>query len=293
MPAVQLEGGGNRVAHNLIGDCPSSVVRFEGNDHVLEYNRVYREVLESEDQGAMETFGNPTYRGVVFRYNHFSEMGPRTDMDGPAGRAAIRLDDAISGMLIYGNIFHRAAQGFGGIKINGGRDNLIDNNLFAECEKGISGGYNARNDWWARVNTAPAYRNRPISRAISRPAAFGHGTRAGTPPGETCSGNAARRSTPTGSPSADKFDRLANAEYADGDPGFVDAANGELRCRPDALLFSQHRLPADSRWTRSACTPTRCASWPADMPAATHGGRLDRPEAEISATTTASASAPP
>ena len=85
VPAVQLEGCGNRVAHNLMGDCPSSVVRIEGNDHVLEYNRVYRALLETEDQGAMELFGNPTYRGIVFRYNHFSDIGPQGGMEGPAG----------------------------------------------------------------------------------------------------------------------------------------------------------------------------------------------------------------
>ena len=88
VPAVQLEGCGNRVAHNLMGDCPSSVVRIEGNDHVLEYNRVYRALLESEDQGAMELFGNPTYRGIVFRYNHFSDIGPQGGMEGPAGAPA-------------------------------------------------------------------------------------------------------------------------------------------------------------------------------------------------------------
>jgi hypothetical protein len=42
VPGVQLEGVGNRVAHNRFYECPASVVRIEGNDHVLEYNRVHR-----------------------------------------------------------------------------------------------------------------------------------------------------------------------------------------------------------------------------------------------------------
>jgi hypothetical protein len=37
-PAIQLEGVGNRVAHNRFLDCPSSVMRLEGNDHLVEYN---------------------------------------------------------------------------------------------------------------------------------------------------------------------------------------------------------------------------------------------------------------
>lgn len=239
VPAVQLEGCGNRVARNLLGDCPSSVVRYEGNDHLIEYNRVYRALLESEDQGAVETFGNPTYRGVVIRHNHFSEIGPQDRMEGPAGRAAIRLDDAISGMLVYGNLFHRAAQGFGGVQINGGRDNIIENNLFAECEKGVTGGYNPANDWRRRVNSSPAFAVTELY--LQR---YPELKRLGTEPGL----NFARRNlfwrcgpmfTTYGKPSADKFELLDNLEYPTGDPGFVDAAKGDFRLKPGAEAVSR------------------------------------------------------
>jgi len=212
VPAVQLEGCGNRVAHNLMGDCPSSVVRIEGNDHVLEYNRVYRAVLESEDQGAMELFGNPTYRGVVFRYNYFSDIGPQDHIEGPAGRAAIRLDDVISGVLVYGNIFHRAAQSFGAVQINGGRDNVIENNLFAECEKGITGGYDPGNKLWERLGKDSAFIMSELY--LKR---YPELKRLGTEPGL----NFARRNvfwkcgpmfTTHGRPSADKFELLDNIE---------------------------------------------------------------------------------
>ncbi|MBM3333250.1 right-handed parallel beta-helix repeat-containing protein [Candidatus Sumerlaeota bacterium] len=238
VPAVQLEGCGNRVAHNLFYECPSSVVRIEGNDHVLEYNRVHRAVLESEDQGAMELFGNPTYRGVVFRFNYFSDIGGDF-AGGSAGRAAIRLDDTISGMLIYGNIFHRASQSFGGIQINGGRDNLIDNNIFAECEKGITGGYNANNKRWERLGSAPDFIMSELY--LER---YPDLWRLRELPGlNSAWRNVFWKCGPSfstyGKPSPDKFDLLANAEYATDDPGFVDSAKGDFRLRPDAPVFAR------------------------------------------------------
>jgi hypothetical protein len=154
-PAVQLEGVGNRVAHNLMYDCPSSVMRIEGNDHLIEFNEVHSAVLESDDQGAMELFGNPTYRGVIFRYNRFTNCGKPQPGVAVHGQAAIRLDDVISGILIYGNIFIRSANGnFGAVQMNSGRDNIIDNNLFEDCRQGISGGWYGTNPMWARAASA-------------------------------------------------------------------------------------------------------------------------------------------
>jgi hypothetical protein len=67
------------------------------------------------------------------------------------GQAAIRFDDAISGMLVYGNVFIRSANGnFGAIQMNSGRDNIMDNNLFIDCSRGVSGGWNPNNSVWRR-----------------------------------------------------------------------------------------------------------------------------------------------
>jgi hypothetical protein len=158
-------------------------------------------------------------------------------MDGPAGRAGIRLDDAISGTLVYGNIFYQASQSFGGVNLNGGRDNIMDNNIFAECEKGITGDYDPRNEQWARVGTQPGFfmselylkRYPDLQRVREQPGL-----------------NSAWRNvfwkcglmfTTYNRPSANKFDLLANAEYAATDPGFVNGAKGDFRLKPDAELF--------------------------------------------------------
>lgn len=135
-PAVLLDGCGTQVIHNYFHDAPSSAMRIEGNDHLIEFNRVERVVQESDDQGGIDMWGNPSYRGVVIRYNLWEDIGGGTV---PCGQGGIRFDDAISGIVVYGNRFIRTSNGhFGGVQIHGGHYNVIDNNLFQDCQYGIS-----------------------------------------------------------------------------------------------------------------------------------------------------------
>ena len=74
--------------------------------------------------------------------------GPGSDwVVGPArfgnvtshGQAGIRLDDAICGTLIYGNLFYKCANGkFGGVQIHGGKDNWVEGNVFVSCKYAVS-----------------------------------------------------------------------------------------------------------------------------------------------------------
>lgn len=134
-PAVHLDGCGNRVAHNLFERIPSSAMRIEGNDHLIELNVIRNVVQESDDQGGIDIFGNPLYRGVVIRWNRWSDIQGGTH----CGAAGIRLDDMISGIAVHGNLFERCgAVLFGGVQIHGGKDNLVDGNVFIECRAGLS-----------------------------------------------------------------------------------------------------------------------------------------------------------
>lgn len=141
-PAILVTGVGHVIAHNLIHDLPSSAIRLGGNDHVIEFNDVSRVVLESDDQGAVDMWGDPTLRGNVFRYNRWADIGPGRDGTLPKlGRAAIRFDDAISGQLVEHNLFENCGAGgswFGAIQIHGGRDQIIRNNLFIRCAAAVS-----------------------------------------------------------------------------------------------------------------------------------------------------------
>jgi hypothetical protein len=237
-PAIQLEGVGNRVAHNLMYDCPSSVMRIEGNDHLIEYNQVHSAVQESDDQGGMENFRNPTYRGVIFRFNQFSHVGKTGKEAAMHGQAAIRFDDAISGMLVYGNIFYRSANGhFGGVQMNSGRDNLMDNNIFADCKYGVTGGWNSGNNVWKLIRegkkpadfyTDKLYLDRypAIAWMMEEPGINHVWRNLFWQCGRVVTGNRAT------------LDLMENAIYTNGDPGFVDAAKGDFRLKPDAPVFA-------------------------------------------------------
>jgi len=265
-PAIQLEGVGNRVAHNLMYDGPSSAMRIEGNDHLIEFNEVHNVVRESDDQGAMELFGNPTYRGVVFRYNRFENCGKTGSEPALCGQAAIRLDDAISGMLVYGNIFVRSANfGFGAVQINSGRDNVMDNNLFIDCKQGISGGYNARNGVWtgaaAKPPPADFYINGlylaryPEMAAMLVPPGINHAWR-----------NVFYRCGPAVTGNRATLDLIENGDFGEQDPGFVNAAKGDYHIQPGAALFTTvafRPIPLDEIGLYQA--PFR-ATWPVATP---------------------------
>jgi len=168
-PAVRMTGVGNRIAHNLMHDVRSSAINLTGNDHLVEFNEVFHVVSESDDQGGADMFGNPTFRGNVYRYNYWHHVGNWQDpAAGPdCGQAGIRLDDAICGTLIYGNVFYRSSAGrlgFGGVQIHGGKDNIVDNNVFVDCMAAVS--FSAWGDARWRQFTAKSLQSPEIDKSL-------------------------------------------------------------------------------------------------------------------------------
>ena len=153
-PAIRLEGCGIRVDGCLFSQTASSAMRVEGNDHVVENCRFFETVLESDDQGAIDMWGDPTYRGCVFRGNVFEFVGGDKGVSS-AGRAAIRLDDFICGMTICGNTFRNASQGnMGAVQIHGGHHNRVFGNVFEDCAIGVSFGGWDRDRWLKALDGA-------------------------------------------------------------------------------------------------------------------------------------------
>ena len=168
-PAVILDGVSNRVAHCRLHDIRSSAMRVEGNDHLVEYNEIFNVVTESDDQGGVDMFGNPTYRGNVYRYNYFHHIGNwrATGEQPKCGQAGIRLDDAICGTRIYANVFERCSAGqlgFGGVQIHGGKDNVVENNLFIHCAAMVSCSPWDEKRWQSQV--ANAFDSSEVDRAL-------------------------------------------------------------------------------------------------------------------------------
>ena len=151
-PCVHADGVGMEIAFNHFHDAPSSAVRLEGNDMLLNSNLVENCVLESDDQGAVDIYANPTYAGIEIIGNVWRDIG-RGGSFVPVGQAAVRFDDIISGVKVRLNRFYNCGYAhFGAVQINGGRLNVVDNNLFVDCRKDCS--INIRRpEWWKRVMT--------------------------------------------------------------------------------------------------------------------------------------------
>ena len=187
----------------------------------------------------MELFRNATYRGVVFRHNRFRNVGKTGTEAAVHGQAGIRFDDAISGMLVYGNIFERSANGhFGAIQMNSGRDNIMDNNIFADCKQAISGGWNPGNSVWRMLSqgkvppefiTSELYLERyPEMTHMLEAPGINHIWR-----------NVFYRCGAVATGNRGNLDLLGNAAFAEADPGFVDAISGDFRLKPNAPLLAK------------------------------------------------------
>lgn len=137
---VFIDGVGQLVAQNLIHDAPFEAMYLRGNDHVVEGNEIHSVTQEAGDAGGIHTGRDWTWRGNVIRHNYWHHLkGP-----GVHGVTAVYLDDFSSGFTVTDNIFYRAGRA---VQIGGGRDNLVANNLFVECEPSVH--VDARGLSWA------------------------------------------------------------------------------------------------------------------------------------------------
>lgn len=138
-----LGASGTKVRHNRIEKVPRFAIAFQSFDariyshnNVAEYNDIQQACLETIASGGIEVLGrHKSDTGNVIQYNRILDVpGLGASDDGklvsPMSAAGIYLDDYASGVTVRGNIVARSP--LGGLFLNGGRNNNIENNIFAE-----------------------------------------------------------------------------------------------------------------------------------------------------------------
>ncbi|MBU4272913.1 MAG: right-handed parallel beta-helix repeat-containing protein [Planctomycetes bacterium] len=127
---------GNVIGHNLIEQMPHHAINLGNHGYgrnIVEFNDIRHTCQESLDNAAVNCWMENNDRvkraaersGHVFRFNRIADT---------PGQVAfgLYLDNTSSNCLVYGNIILRS--GLSGIRINGGKNNLIENNII------VSGG---------------------------------------------------------------------------------------------------------------------------------------------------------
>jgi len=177
---VALDGVGNRASHNLIHDCPRFGIVWGGNDHIIEYNHIRHVNLETADCGAIYCWQvDWTKRGTEIRYNYLHDIIGFGQENGkwtsPHFNWGIYLDDGTCGTHVHGNIVARTI--LGGAHVHGGRDNVIENNIFIDGRDSqmqysgyVAGGHPVpmMTETWQKFPGTPAYLKYPGYEELTR-----------------------------------------------------------------------------------------------------------------------------
>lgn len=145
-PAVLMEGVGNRIVRNVLSNAPHSAIIFSGNDHLIAFNNISNVVQGTNDAGAIYTGRDWSARGTVIENNYLHDIG--SHQQGHAWTMGVYLDDQASGITVRGNVFARVSRP---VFIGGGRDNLIEDNLFFYSSPAIH--LDARGLSWQKAYT--------------------------------------------------------------------------------------------------------------------------------------------
>ncbi|MCC6798151.1 MAG: right-handed parallel beta-helix repeat-containing protein [Candidatus Hydrogenedentes bacterium] len=239
--AINVSGVGNTVSHNLIYNAPHMAIGLGGNDHIIEYNEVHHVCMETHDAGAFYMGRDWTQRGNVVRYNFMHEMG-NGDVQ------AIYLDDWTSGVMVYGNICHGARRG---VLVGGGRDNIIDNNIFVNCGTGVH--IDQRGLGWAKNyfnGETPTLFDRMKDVKGDQPPYTDKYPELKTLLNDEpvlAKGNKVIHNINVGDNFLDLTDGLTEEtpyleikdNFTEGDPGFLDAAKHDYRLKPNSPAFGK------------------------------------------------------
>jgi len=268
-PGIYMTGVGCRARHNLLHDAPhAAVYQYRDNDHLFEFNEVHNVCHETGDCGAFYSGRDWTARGTVIRFNFFHHIeGP-----GRYGSNGVYLDDEASGFSVVGNVFYKVTRA---AFIGGGRDNIVRNNIFVECEPALhvdDRGFRNRkklppdkpNELWDRLMAMP-YKEPPWSERYPKLVPLPDKQNPWLPEGNIITHNICWNSRwEEISKRARPYLQLEN-NLVGQDPLFVDAAKMDFRLRRDspAWRVGFKRIPVEKIGLYKS---VHRASWPVEHP---------------------------
>ncbi len=234
---IQLRGVGNRAAHNRLHDLPHTAIGFTGNDHLIEYNEIYRVCTQANDAGAIYTPGaHPedwSMRGHRIRFNFLHHLSGFRD----EGCSGVYLDDMFSGTEIAGNLFFRVSRG---MLLGGGRDIHVLNNVLVDCPTAIH--LDARALGWAAPDVPAVIASTERMPYRQEPWASRYPELVHILDDEPCrpKGNVIARNIISGCGKPYNIEDAARPglrqvdNLETGEPGFIDRARMDFRLRADA-----------------------------------------------------------
>ncbi|MHC4983247.1 MAG: right-handed parallel beta-helix repeat-containing protein [Planctomycetota bacterium] len=240
-PGIMLNGVGNRVGHNLMHDAPHEAIHFLGNEHVIEFNEIRHICKETNDVGAIYSGRDWTVRGNVIRYNFIHHV----QGIGNVRAQGIYLDDAASGVKVYGNVLYKVHRA---LLVGGGRDNVIENNLAVDCTESLwfdSRGLGKQRHcvvkggpWYKNLMAVP-YDKPPWSTRYPRLAKILEDN-PGAPKGNIIRYNVFKSSRAMFlTVAARQFSRTEDNLVTDKPVGVADVEKMDFRLRPDSPVFEK------------------------------------------------------
>ncbi|HUS80466.1 MAG TPA: right-handed parallel beta-helix repeat-containing protein, partial [Armatimonadota bacterium] len=261
---------GLRASRNHIHHGPHVGILSWGNDNLIEYNDIHDVLHEASEGGAIYVGLDWTMRGNIIRYNIFHHIQKHCSPHATHGSRAIHIDDLFSGLNVYGNAFYRIADS-AAIALGGGRDTLIENNVFVDCHSAVSMG--ARGLGWAQHIVVEGgalrkklaempYQEPPWSLRFPQLLTILQDDQPGAPKGNVIAHNvlSGGRWLESDSISLELADTRDN--WTEGDPGFVDAAERDFRPREDSPVYGRIGFAAVPLERAGCCQDELRASWP-------------------------------
>lgn len=127
-PGVRIAASvGVNVLNNEIHEGTHSGMIYSGSEIKIEYNEIYNVLTMAADAGAIYSGRSYIDRGNEIKYNYLHDIYDNVNIKEPV--VGIYLDDQLSGTEVESNILYKVDSG---IFLSGGRDTVIRNNIIAE-----------------------------------------------------------------------------------------------------------------------------------------------------------------